>query len=434
MYRYTSAAAVARVMSASLQRLRHVAPIGSSFSFHCAMNLNTPRAFKSCSPTIKGVEESEDYLSEPRPSVLTIGDPSNGKMDPIRVTWTDLVGLDSAPPGTRLGAGRVLAMLDMCAARASQAAADYAAIKTKKKYLNCTVGVTNTMFAAPILHGDTVRMDGRVIHCGASSVGVYISFYRRSFSSRKETFAGESFFTMVTITPDLKAARIVPSMDLTDPYDIDLHRRYMHIREITKEAVEVTAKRKGMQLTHDEVDCHINRGKPMHVKIDDTKQVAHRIFFSSFLNNNNTVFGGELMAWMERHAVHCGRSLTGNRHVFCIGMHSVAFPEPVFATDWVRLEARVIYVRNTTMEVDVTLRAERRGEAGVVTNKASFVLINTNDIGMKVDIPMGIALNEQTPQEDLQLFMEAKERYHRSVQRSVMMKKKSEGKSEGSIA
>lgn len=391
--------------------------ISSSSSSSCSPSCSTPTT------AVGGEAQKKEYKGP-----LTIGDPGNGKLQqPIRVTWTDLVGLDSAPAGTRLSGGRVLAMLDMCAARASQEAASFAMRHEnyQQRYLSCTVGVTNTMFASPILHGDMVRLDGRVIHCGASSVGIHITFYRRSFRSRKETIAGESFFTMVTITPDLKAARIVPAMDLTDPNDIEMHYRYLNIREMSKEAEQITATRRAMQsLKYDEVDCSINKNKPLHVRIEDTKMTANRIFFSSCLNNNNTVFGGELMSWMERHAVHCGRCFTGNRHVYCIGMHSVAFPQPVFATDWVTLEARVIYVRNTTMEVDVTLRAERKDQGDVITNKASFVMINSNDIRMKTDIPIGILLDETTSQEELQLFMEAKERYHRSIARSANFKKK----------
>lgn len=389
----------------------------------CSSPMHMTRAFQSCgagcASKIFAEEEEDDQpvpTSTTQPSSLVIGDPANGTVEPIRVKWTDIVGMDSAPQGTRLGAGRVLAMLDMCAARAAQAAADYGTSRTGKKYLCCTVGVTNTMFCAPVLHGDTVRLDGRVVHCGSSSVGVYINFYRQSYSARKETLAGESFFSMVTITPELKAARIVPSMTLTDPFDIDMHHRYVHIRKVTQEAQNNLAKQKQRQLVYTEVDCPINTNKPMHMKMEDTKVEAHRIFFSAYLNNNNTVFGGELMSWMERHAVNCGKRFTGNHHVYCIGMHSVAFPEPVFATDWVKLEAMVIYVRNTTMEVDVKLSAERQDHS-VTTNRASFVLINSNDIGINTDIPFGITLNESTSQEDLQRFMEAKERYHRSVRR-----------------
>lgn len=362
-------------------------------------------------------------------SRLLIGNEKNGKMKtPIHVQWTDIVGLESAAPGTRLSGGRVLSMLDMCAARAAQHAADFASRRTGLPYLCCTVGVTNTIFRAAILHGDVVRMAGRVIHCGGSSVTVHISVYRRSYSSRREILAGESYFTMVVITPDLKAAHVVPAMELTDPQSIELHHQFLSIRKITCEAQAAAAQRREKQtLDFKEVSCPINEQKAVHVKIDDTKITGNRIFFSSFLNNNNTVFGGELMAWMERHAVNCGRCFCTNRHVYCIGMHSVAFPEPVFASDWVTLDARVIYVRRTTMEVDVTLRAERRESSengGVITNKASFVLVNSNDIGVNEEIPIGIRLDEKSTQEELQLFMDAKERYHISMNNSATFKAK----------
>ncbi|KAG5473831.1 hypothetical protein LSCM1_04462 [Leishmania martiniquensis] len=354
-------------------------------------------------------------LSENRRTGLIIGNPKQGMMDPIHVSWTDIAGSDTTPRA-RLAAGRVLAMLDMCAARASQKAVDHQACLTHKRYLTCTVGITNTMFSSPILHGDAVRLDGRLVHCGSSSMGIYIRFFRQSPSTRTETPAGESFFTMVAITPDLKAAKVVPATELTDPFDIESHNRYVKIREIQKEIEKSTAERLKRTLTTEEAQCPINKDKPIHARINSTKVEANRIFFTSCMNNNNTVFGGELMAWMEQHAVHCGRMFTGNRHVFTIGLHSVAFPEPVFATDWVTLEATVIYVRNTTMEVDVVLRAERKDVNAVITNRASFVLINSDDIGQKCTIPVGLELNGAT-QEELQQFMEARTRYHYSVAR-----------------
>ncbi|KAG5474121.1 hypothetical protein CUR178_04232 [Leishmania enriettii] len=352
-------------------------------------------------------------LSEHRRTGLIIGNPKQGMMDPIHVSWTDIAGLDTTP-GARLAAGRVLAMLDLCAARASQKAVDHQTCLTHERYLTCTVGITNTMFSSPILHGDAVRLDGRLVHCGSSSMGIYIRFYRQSPSTRTETPAGESFFTMVAITPDLKAAKVVPATELTDPLDIELHDRYVKIREIQKEIDKSRAERLKRTLTTEEVQCPINKQKLTYARINSTKVEANRIFFTSCMNNNNTVFGGELMAWMEQHAVHCGRMFTGNRYVFTIGMHSVAFPEPVFATDWVTLEATVIYVRNTTMEVDVVLRAERKDVSTVITNRASFVLINNDDIGQKCAIPLGLELNGAT-QEELQQFMEARTRYHYSV-------------------
>nr|CAJ2477054.1 unnamed protein product [Leishmania braziliensis] len=359
------------------------------------------------------VASSSAAFRENRRTGFLIGNPKQGMVDPIRVSWTDIAGSDTIP-GARLAAGRVLGMLDLCAARTSQKALDHQTCLTHERYLTCTVGVTNTMFSSPILHGDAVRLDGRLVHCGSSSMGIYIRFYRQSPSTRTETPAGESFFTMVAITPDLKAAKVVPAVELTDPFDIELHDRYTKILQIQAENAKNTAERLKRILTTEEAQCSINEQKPVHVRINSTKVEANRIFFTSCMNNNNTVFGGELMAWMEQHAVHCGRMFTGNRHVFTIGMHSVAFPEPVFATDWVTLEATVIYVRNTTMEVDVVLKAERKDTSTVITNRASFLLINNDDIGRKCSIPIGLVLNGAT-QEELQHFMEARVRNRCSV-------------------
>ncbi|CBZ23859.1 conserved hypothetical protein [Leishmania mexicana MHOM/GT/2001/U1103] len=372
----------------------------------------TSRLFRSA--VAASTASSPVALRENCRTGVIIGNPKQGIMDPIHVSWTDIAGSDTTP-GARLAAGRVLAMLDMCAARTSQKAVDHQVCLTHERYLTCTVGVTNTMFSTPILHGDAVRLDSRLVHCGSSSMGIYIRFYRQSPSTRTETLAGHSFFTMVAITPDLKAAKVVSAIELTDPFDIELHKHYVKVRKLQEENKKNTAERLKRTLTTEEVQCSINQQKPTHVRINSTKVDANRIFFTSYMNNNNTVFGGELMAWMEQHAVHCGRMFTGNRHVFTIGMHSVAFPEPVFSTDWVTLEATVIYVRNTTMEVDVVLKAERK-DTTVITNRASFVLINNDDIGRKCTIPVGLELNGAT-QEELQQFMEARVRYHCSVAR-----------------
>lgn len=92
-----------------------------------------------------------------------------------------------------------------------------------------------------------------------------------------------------------------------------------------------------MNITPESIDCPINQSKATRVSIGSTRTIANRIFFSTYLNNNNTVFGGELMRWMERHAVYCARVFTNNKHVYTLGMHSVTFNEPLLATDWVSL-------------------------------------------------------------------------------------------------
>ncbi|CCW59679.1 unnamed protein product [Phytomonas sp. EM1] len=354
-------------------------------------------------------------------SSLLIGDPARGQISPVAVTWTDIVGDDCGALSKRLTAGRILSMLDLCAGHATSRVIHKITQSTGVSYNVCTVGVSGTVFVSPILHGDALRMRGSVVHCGESSLGIYIRFFRRSPSTRTESLAGESFFTMVIITQGIVSAKVVPSMELTDKTDIEMHKRYKAIRSFQKQSTESSKKLFERIITAEEARCPISELKPLHVPIITTYCQANRIFFLGHLNSNNTVFGGELMAWMERHAVHCGCMFTGNRYIFTISMHSLSFDEPVYAADWVSLSANVIYVRNTTMEVDVKLTAER-ANGSVITNRASFVLINTNDIGQKVSIPVGLDLSVAS-QDELKRYIIARKRYQSGFENSKYIRK-----------
>ena len=54
------------------------------------------------------------------------------------------------------------------------------------------------------------------------------------------------------------------------------------------------------------METDVNKGKAVRVHMKDTMTKANRMFFPGHLNINNTIFGGELLRWMEMHAVHCG--------------------------------------------------------------------------------------------------------------------------------
>lgn len=338
---------------------------------------------------------------------LVVGNSKNGTKPVASVDWTDLVGKELWSEN-RLAAGELLAMMDLCAKRVSEVY-----LSSMKPRVSCsTVGVSTTTFYSPVLHGDVVRMHGRLIYCGSSSMGIHIRFYRRSPSTITESLTGESYFTMVAIDENLRAVKTVPAVELTDENDVSYHNGYLAARNIAAEAKKISSDLQKKSITCSDVECTVNAAKPIRVPIASTRTSAHRIFLLYHLNNNRTIFGGELMRWMERHAVHCGRMFTGNRHISTVAMHNVEFHHPVFGTDWVTLEADIIYVHNTTMEVDVKLVVERDGHV-VTTNRASFVLINLNEIGQKTIIPKGLDLSAAT-EEELLRFAEAKERYRRS--------------------
>jgi hypothetical protein len=64
-----------------------------------------------------------------------------------------------------------------------------------------------------------------------------------------------------------------------------------------------------------------------------SKVNVKRIFFPKNLNYHNTVFGGDILLWMDRVATQCARQFTRNRHVFTKHMQRVFFKQPILITD-----------------------------------------------------------------------------------------------------
>ena len=348
---------------------------------------------------------------------ITLGDPSNGVRSATDSVCriSDIIGRNIAPD-QRLPAGDVLGLMDLCAARTAMmhlTAHKSTATVADGKLSVATVAADNTSFKLPILSGDTVVVRGTPIHVGKSSIGVFVEVSRTQFPSRVETLCSSSFFTMVAIDKSLKKANVVPALKvegeklefLNQAYSSALKRgkAIVSLREELKQPAQLESLRAA------ELETPINASKRFKVPFEDTRIEANRLFFPGHLNFNNTIFGGELMRWMEMHAAHCGRMFVGHRNIVSIGMHSVFFDNPVYLTDWVTLEAHVAYVHNTTMEVDVKIVIEREG-VFVTTNRASFILISLDEIGQRRVIETGLDL-AKADQKWLRRYSEAKTRY-----------------------
>ncbi len=334
------------------------------------------------------------FCNAASPSIVS-GDITKGVRTALssRVVLRDIIGSCSAGSHQRVVAGEVLGLMDICAARTAMLhCTGKMTFGGSMTHSVCTVGVENATFSAPMLHGDMVEVVGTPVSCGTSSTGIHVAVRRAPYNKRGACEVASAFFTMVAIDRTLKAAKIVPAVEV--PVEMhDLHKEYTWIRSGQKAVRDrCAALRSQESLSPVELDDPVNRDKPQHVSIASTTSMANRLFMSRHLNLNNTIFGGELLRWMEMHAAHCGRMFTKNLHVYSLGMHSVSFDNPVLATDWVSLDANVIYVRNTTLEVDVCLTVDR-AEGTTLTNRASFVLVNTDELGRISQVDTGLDLS-----------------------------------------
>ena len=366
-----------------------------------------------------------------------IGDVSRGCRSTIDSVCRvrDVIGVGNGAVGggtcvsSRLPAGEVLSLVDICAARAASkhvfgkftiGFGDPDSGEAQPEASVATVAMDQMMFPKPIMAGDLIDLKGTVVNVGASSIAVNVDVRRIQFGTKEKQHVASALVFMVAVDSKLRAAKIVPALEF-DAANIGwLEERHTYVKDARDHFNELLAFEKTLTAPDANVNTLLDiqpklfapdPSKRYSSTIPSTKHTVNRLFFPSHLNLNNTVFGGELLRWMEAHAVHCGRAFSGNRNgVFTIGMHAIQFDQPVYKTDWMLLEAHVVNVKRTTMEVDVQVVAERDGKK-VTTNRANFVLASLDESGQRLEVPSGLQLSESDEYKWMRRHVLATRRY-----------------------
>ncbi|RNF03833.1 ATP-binding protein Cassette (ABC) superfamily [Trypanosoma rangeli] len=337
-----------------------------------------------------------------------------------KMTICDFIGSFDPNSRSRAAAGEVLSFLDHCGAHVAFSYVtgsktwDQATTLKELGITLATVSFNAFMFRRPVYRGDILIVNGTVIYAGDTSIGVHLDVGRQSYDSSTPTNVGESVMTMVCVSlSDVGSVMKghVPALRISSPVDKNRYESFCTMRSITK-ALQRENEETNIEMTciEDEINC----GKPVKVAIDDTKTYCNHFYRPTDVNLNNTVFGGNILYWMEENARHCGRLFVGSPHVCTIGMHDMVFGNPLYTTDCPTVVTKVVYVRNTTMEVDVEMTVERNGMF-VASNRASFVLLNMDANGKGVPIPKGIDLEKSTL-EDRKAYARARRRYNYSLE------------------
>ena len=121
-------------------------------------------------------------------------------------------------------------------------------------------------------------------------------------------------------------------------------------------------------LVASDIEDPLNKeGKTEFLTISQTEVLVKRQFFPKHINLNTTVFGGEVLLWMDKVATHTARHFTKNHCIFTstfcfffvflflltelgmltVSMNRVTFKKPLFPNDVVEMRARVVYPQET---------------------------------------------------------------------------------------
>ena len=317
-----------------------------------------------------------------------------------RTYLAEIVGEETLQ-GQRMNAGAILDLMDVAAGRTAASHSGTPVV---------TLSFDRVDLARPILHLDLVRLDATVADVGRSSITVGVSVTRQDPYSRDFEPIQRSYVTMVAIDAQRRPNRDIPGLALESAADRALNTEALAHKALGRQWDEMQQKtRERGRLTVAEVEEPLNRDKREHLAPADTVVRVQRMFMPRHLNILGTIFGGDILLWMDRVATYTARLFTRNRHTVTLAMNRLLFKHPIYATDLVEATARVVYVRHYTLEVEIDVTVQRGGE-NLPSHSGHFVVLNYDESGFKRPILTGLRLSEDDPDALLRHLL-ARERY-----------------------
>ena len=323
------------------------------------------------------------------------------RIEDARTTLAEIVGEETLQ-GRRMQAGALLDLMDVAAGRAAFRHSGSAVV---------TLSFDRVDLVYPIHHQDLIRLNAEVALVGNSSMLVSVRGYRKDPRSREFLPIQRSFVTMVAVDAERRANPNIPGLSYHGPQDEELRDAALHVKSRTAQWQRMQeADRGGEQLKSVEVEEPINRSKPSKRSSRETEVQVRRVFLPRHNNILGTIFGGDILLWMDRVATYTAREFTENPHVVTIAMNRIFFKQPIFTTDVVSLAARVVYVRNFTLEVEIEVELERIDGEVLTSHTGYFTVLSHDPHGVKLPITAGLELDDGD-QAGLRRYQQAKHRH-----------------------
>ncbi|KAF0700370.1 Aste57867_9075 [Aphanomyces stellatus] len=335
-----------------------------------------------------------------------------------RLSFADIIGEESLR-GRWMSQGLILERMDMIGA----------AIACKATQGGCaTVSFDQVESHFPVYHGDLFQLEGQVLNINNTSTSIQISGYRIDMITGSTTHTHDAILTFVAIDKDGRPRAGLPKLvSSADPDFVpNMYEHGVssgHVVPRAQKAVqrkELAARWRKIQEEVDAIEYirldmleenPITKTRTSFVPVRDTLVQVQNLFLPKHLNMNNTIFGGEILQWMDKVALFCGRKFTKNVHMATISMNRIVFKLPITTSDVVSMKARVVMVRRLTLEVEVEVFVERLGTSEKrKSHTAYFTVINLNIGQLRDPIMTGLAVDE-ADQESMRHLLKAQKRW-----------------------
>ncbi len=323
------------------------------------------------------VEHSRDYLAE-------------------------IVGLESRA-GERIQAGPILKLMYETAVAVAFRHCEHRPVMLRLDRIDLT---------RVISHMDLVRIEGRMIEVGRSSMVIEVRCYAKSPTEREFRPCHVGYLTMVAIDEDGQPVRSLPGLSYDTPAGLESKALASHRRaEILerRQALEWIDREERLRVSDvlepleaERYECLV----PAQTEVRVKGQVI-----PANLQPDGRVRAGDLLVWLDRVATYTASQFTRSDHVVTLSVNDVVFKRPLHATDRIELISRVAYVRTHTLEVAVDIIVHTLDGAQYPLDSVEFFLINYGPNGAKRRVTSGLVLDE-ADQDGLRRYLKARTRFH----------------------
>ncbi|DBA00769.1 TPA: hypothetical protein N0F65_004674, partial [Lagenidium giganteum] len=322
-----------------------------------------------------------------------------------RLAYADIIGEESLN-GKLISAGPILERVDIFGAAVAENVA--------RKPI-ATISVDRVDIKSQIAHGDLVRLEGEVIFTGRSSIAVQITGYRHDLETGRFMHTLSATISCVALDENNRPSPGLPALRhpqdpayITQLQDMaaqrkDLAARWQTVQDTVDQLPRVT---KDMIKPLDDDDDKLS-----FIPVPNTLIEVQNSFLPKHLNRNNTIFGGEVLTWMDKVALYCARNFTKNSNMVTVSMDRIFFKLPITMDDIVTMHARVCNVRRHHLEVEVEVFVGRIGtKEKNKSHTGHFTVVNLDRSYRKKRILQGLCVDEND-QESMRTLLKAQHRW-----------------------
>lgn len=314
---------------------------------------------------------------------------------------SEIVGLE-ANAGERIQAGPVLKLMYDTAVAVSFRHCGIRPVLLRMDRIDLT---------RPICHMELVRIEGRMVEVGRSSMVIEVRCFAKSPNEREFTPRHVGHLTMVAIDDQGEPVRNLPPLSYDTPQGRESKALAAHRRAQMEERGNALAwtEQDGILSVSDLIEPEGPERYQRMLPEDTVVQVKGQVIsHSNYLDVR--VRAGDLLLSLDRVANYTARQFTRNENTITLSVNDVVFKQPLHATDRIEMISRVSYVRTHTLEIAIDIIVHTLEGEQVRLDPVDIFIVNYGPSGEKKKITTGLTLTDDN-QDALRRCLKARTRF-----------------------